>query len=279
MVLEAIISPFKAEKKPWETFIIGFLYSAIAIGISLWIFQEQASLISVFLISIAAIPLVYSTFKMEETKDVLMDSEKGILKEHSKAIIFLLFLFSGIVLAYVIAYLFLPKGLIENLFSLQYSTITSINSNVHSGTALFAKIFLNNMKVLTFCIVFSLFYGAGAIFILAWNGSIIAAAMGNFIRENLSAYAGFLGLGEASVYLHTFSISLLRYSIHGIPEIGAYFIASLAGGILSVAVVRNDFRTKRFEKILFDVSNLLLISILVLLFAALLESYVILAIF
>jgi len=279
MVLEAIISPLRAEKKPWETFIIGFIYSAVAIAISLWIFQEQASLISVFLISIAAIPLVYSTFKMEETKDMMMESEKGILKEHSKAIAFLLFLFCGIVLAYLITYLFLPKNLVTNLFSLQHTTITAINANTPANVALFTKIFLNNIKVLTFCIVFSLFYGAGAIFILAWNGSIIAAAMGNFIRENLSTYAGVLGMGGAAAYLHTFSLSLLRYSIHGLPEVGAYFIASLAGGIISVAVIRNDFRTKRFEKVIFDASNLVLISIAILLFAALLETYVILAIF
>ncbi len=135
------------------------------------------------------------------------------------------------------------------------------------------------MKVLTFCIVFSLFYGAGAIFILAWNGSVIATAMGNFIRENLSVYTGFIGLNGASAYLHTFSISLLRYSIHGIPEIGAYFIASLAGGILSVAIINNDFRTKKFEKIIFDTSNLILLSIAVLLASAFVEAYIILAIF
>jgi len=279
MVLEAIISPLKAEKKPWETFVIGFVYSALAIAISLLIFQEQASLVSVFLISISAIPLVYSTFKLEESKDLLIESERGILKEHSKAITFLLFLFCGIVIAYLLAYLILPKPLVTNLFSLQHTTITTINSNAQTNTALFTKIFLNNIKVLTFCIVFSLFYGAGAIFILAWNGSIIATAMGNFIRENLSTYAGILGFSGASAYLHTFSISLLRYMIHGLPEIGAYFIASLAGGIISVAVIRHDFRTKKFEKIIFDASNLILISIIILLFAAFLETYFILAIF
>ncbi len=276
MVLEALISPLKAEKKPWETLILGFVYSVIAIGLSLWIFEEQASLVSVFLISIAAIPLVYSTFKLEEEKDITLEKERGVLKEHSKAIAFLIFLFCGIVLAYVLAYLLLPAAQTGHLFSLQHSTITEINSNAQSSNALFSRIFLNNMKVLTFCIVFSLFYGAGAIFILTWNGSVIAAAMGNFIRENLSTYAGAAGLKGISGYLHTFSLSLLRYSIHGIPEIGAYFIACLAGGIISVAIIRHDLSTKKFEKIIFDTSNLLLIAVIVLFIAALLESYVIL---
>ncbi len=279
MVLEALITPLKAEKKPWETFMIGFVYSAVAIAISLWIFGEQASLIATFLISIAALPLVYSTFKREEAKDISLDSERSILKEHSRAITFLVFLFMGIVLAYVLAYLILPVQHITNLFSLQQTTITSINAQTVTELSLFSKIFLNNMKVLIFCIVFSLFYGAGAIFILVWNGSVIATAMGNFIREQLSTYAGAVGFTHAAAYLHTFSLSLARYSIHGIPEITAYFVASLAGGIISVAVIRHDFRTKKFEKIMFDASNLLLIAIATLLGAALLEAYVILALF
>lgn len=279
MVLESIISPLKAERKPWETFIVGFIYSIVAIIISIWIFQEQASLISVFLVSIAAIPLVYSTFKREEEKDISLKSESGILKEHSKAISFLIFLFLGIVLAYIVAYLVLPSTQITFLFGLQQNTISEINGQVSANSALFTKIFLNNMKVLTFCIIFSLFYGAGAIFILAWNGSVIATAMGNFIRENLSSYASTVGLTGVAAYLHTFSLSLLRYSIHGIPEIAAYFVASLAGGIISVAVIRHDFRTKQFEKVMFDASNLILISIAILFVAAILEAYVILPIF
>ena len=279
MVLEAIISPLKAEKKPWETFTVGFIYSALAIALSILIFEEQASLVSVFLISIAALPLVYATFKREETKDMVMENEGGILKEHSRAITFLIFLFLGIVFAYIIAYLVLPQNLIYNLFNLQQTTITQINSNVTANTALFSKIFLNNIKVLVFCVVFSLFYGAGAIFILAWNGSVIATAMGNFIREKISSSVGILGFTNLAAYLHTFSISLLRYSIHGIPEIAAYFVASLAGGIISVAVIRHDIRTKKFEKIIFDASNLILIAIALLFVSAILEAYVILAIF
>ena len=273
MVLEAIISPIRAEKKPLNLFTIGFVYAAISIFLSLWIFEEQASLISVFLIVIASVPLFYSTLKLEEEKDVTILEERNLLREHSKALAFLLFLFFGIVMAYVLAYLFLPQAQVANLFSLQQTTITKINAGFSSADV-FTKIFLNNIKVLTFCIVFSFFYGAGAIFILAWNGSVIATAIGNFIREHLSTYAGVLGLPSIATYLQGFSLGLLRYSIHGIPEIAAYFVASMAGGIFSVAITRHDFRTKKFENILFDVSNLILISVAILLAAAFLETYI-----
>jgi uncharacterized membrane protein SpoIIM required for sporulation len=58
--------------------------------------------------------------------------------------------------------------------------------------------------------VFSLIFGAGAIFVLAWNASVIAAAVGIFSKN-----IGNLPLGIA------------RYMIHGIPEITAYFVAAV----------------------------------------------------
>ena len=69
MVLESLINPFKAERKPWEMFFIGFLYSSVGIALSLWIFKDQASLIMVFLTVMACIPVVYNTIKYEEKKD------------------------------------------------------------------------------------------------------------------------------------------------------------------------------------------------------------------
>lgn len=253
--------------------MIGIIYAAVSIFLSLWIFEEQSSLISVFLIVIASVPLFYLTLRMEEEKDIELNEEKGILKEHSKAILFLMFLFFGVVVAYAIAYVLLPSHIVSNLFNLQQTTINKINSNVSNFDVL-SKIFLNNIKVLTFCILFSLFYGAGAIFILVWNGSVISTAIGNFIRESLSSYASVLGFSALAKYLHVFSLGLLRYSIHGIPEIAAYFIASLAGGIFSVAIVRHDLSSKKFEKIIFDVSNLILISVTILFVAAVLEVYI-----
>jgi len=43
MVLESIIDPFKAEKKPWEMFFIGIFYSSLAVILSLWIFRDYAT--------------------------------------------------------------------------------------------------------------------------------------------------------------------------------------------------------------------------------------------
>jgi uncharacterized membrane protein SpoIIM required for sporulation len=126
-----------------------------------------------------------------------------------------------------------------------------------------------------FCILFSFIYGSGAIFILAWNASVIGTAIGNFVRTGLAASAAAIGAGFGIThYLQVISLGLFKYSIHGIPEILAYFTAGLAGGIISVAVIRHDMKTRKFEHILLDSADLLIISIVLLVVAAFLEVYV-----
>jgi len=251
MVLESILNPLKAEKKPYEMFFLGFAYSSIAILLSLWIFRDQASLIMVFLTVMACVPIVYNTMRLEEGKDLDISNEKTLLKEHNKAIVFLMFLFFGITLSFVTWYIFLPPESINFVFDKQTSTIQSINNQV-SGKAYqqfstFTKILLNNVKVLSFAILFAFIYGAGAIFILTWNASVIGTAIGNFIRSNLSQYAGLLGFEKFANYFSVVSIGLLRYILHGIPEILAYFYGGLAGGIVSVAIIKNIIKMKSFH--------------------------------
>ena len=278
MVLESLLNPIKAEDKPWKMIFIGYIYSSVAILLSLWIFGEQSSLIMVFLTVMACLPIVYNTMKLEESKDLVISKEIPLLKEHNKAIVFLAFLFFGITLSFVTWYVFLPLETLNMVFETQTATIQTINNQV-SGNAFqqfstFTKILLNNVKVLSFAILFAFIYGAGAIFILTWNASVIGAAIGNFIRSNLSEYAGSIGLTKFSAYFGIVSIGLLRYSLHGIPEIIAYFYGGLAGGIISVAIIRGHFKNEKFSHIIFDVSELLVISISFLLVAAFLEVYV-----
>ena len=278
MVVEYLLNPFKAEKKPWEMFFIGFLYTSIGIFLSLWIFRSESSLIMVFMITIAALPIFYNTIKLEESKDMIIDKESIILKEHNKAISFFMYMFIGITIASALWYVLLPTSTINQLFDKQTGTIQSINNqvsgNVMYNLNIFWKIFFNNFKVLAFSILFSFIFGAGAIFILTWNATVIGAAIGNFIRSNISNYTGSLGLLEAGNYFHIVSLGLLKYAVHGIPEIAAYFYGGLSGGIISVALIRKHYNTKKFPVIMRDFSELLLIAIGFLIAAAFLEVYV-----
>ena len=235
MVLESLMFPSKAEHRPWELFFLGFLYASLGIILSLWIFKSESSMVMVLLTVVACIPLVYMTFRREEAKDTLIDEERTLLKEHGKALKFLMYLFFGFIIAYALWFIFLPENISSILFKVQTATINQINSRIIGNTInenVLFQIFFNNLRVLFFSILFAFFYGAGAIFILTWNASVI-----------------------------------------GVFEILAYFVGGLAGGIISVAIINHDINSDKFKNIMKDSLDLILLSIILLVFAALLEVF------
>lgn len=277
MVLEAITNPAAAAKRPWTQIIIGFTFASAALFLSLWIFEEYASLVMVFLTVMASLPLFYATMKTEEEKDIKVPGEKTLLKEHAHALRYLFYAFLGFSIAYTLWYVILPANMSNSVFKVQTQTIANLNQHVTGHAAkitLLNKIFLNNVKVMIFCVLFAFIYGTGALFILAWNASVIGAAAGNFIKTHVAKYAEATGLAKIGAYFHGASLSVLRYSLHGIPEIMAYFVAGMAGGILSVAIINKEYRNRRFEKILLDASDLILIAVFILFIASLLEVFI-----
>jgi len=281
-MLELLISPKRAEKRPWQMGIIGFIFGVIAMLAADNIFSNdpvlsQYSAIFVILFSvILTLPYVYYTIKYEERKDVTIDNERKLLKEHSKAILALIWLFVGFILAFTIYYVVVPDS--QNLLKAQVETFCQINrgnnyqecvkqysssfggitGNVTAKERFFS-IFSNNMAVLIFTVILSLLFGAGAIFILAWNASVIAAAIAIFIKSSLAQ----LPIGFA------------RYMLfHGIPEITSYFVGALAGGILSLAVIRRDLKADKLWNILQDSLYLIIIAIIILVLAALIEVFI-----
>lgn len=251
MVLEYIISAKSAERKPWEMFFLGLIYTSVAIPLSLWIFPGQASATAILFVVIASLPLVLSLFKHEEA-----EAEAGRLAHHKATIPFFVFFFLGLVIAFTLWNIFLPNNLGALVFAPQDSTISEITGNAVAESAGFMAILLNNLKVLAIAVILSLLYGAGAVFIFAWNASVIAAAVGAVVRN----------LGHAAI-----GAGLLKYMIHGVPEITAYFMGGLAGGIISFAIVRHKFGTKKFSNALVDSADLTIAAVILLAVSAFLE--------
>ncbi len=275
MVLESIMPLKIALKKPVEMLPIAFLYATLGIYIALWIFPNYASLTSVFFTVLAAVPLMVNLIKYEE-KSVFNKEVQKFEYHHRKAVPFFIFMFVGFVLAFSIWFVVFPQKLVSSLFSVQLNTIIQINNAVSGQFAgsYFVAIILNNIKVLIFSILFSFIYGAGAIFILTWNASVVAVAIGSTIRKFISAYASATGLTLVGAYFGAFSIGLLRYMTHGIAEILGYFVGGLAGGMISVAMLKHEFMDRNFKKVMFDAFNLVLVSIGILIMAALIETLV-----
>jgi len=280
-MLEMLINPKKAERRPWEMFFIGVFYASVSVLLVNWIFNQDpilsknAGILVVTFTVMFSLPFMYFILKLEETKAGQHLGALGRIKEHRKALWAFLFLFLGFVVGYAFWYMMLPT---TTSFKAQVETYCGINrpgtfeecvaqygikDTVSPTTFLSNKerlflIFANNIYVLIFTIIFSLIFGAGVIFILAWNASVIAAAIGIFTQSNLSS----LPLG------------VLRFIVHGAPEIAAYFVAALAGGIISVAVIKREIGTDRFWEILQDSLNLIILSVIILFVAAIMEVFV-----
>ena len=185
-----------------------------------------------------------------------------------------MWLFLGFIIAFSFWYLDLQNN---DLLNAQVQTYCMINSpgniedcaarytfdqNVVSTGAItkidrFLSILENNVYVMIFTLVFSLVFGAGAIFVLAWNASVISAAIGIFAQNKISGIP--IGVG--------------RYMIHGFPEIAAYFITALAGGIFGVGMIRNGIGGKRFLHVIENTAILLFIALAILVLAAVVVYY------
>jgi uncharacterized membrane protein SpoIIM required for sporulation len=278
MVLESLFNPFTLKKRPWEMFLAGFFYSIMGLVLSFLVFRGGSSLLMVFLIVMATLPILYTTIKNEEEIDMKYHREWKLLQEHSKVIIFLLFLFLGITSALSLSYIFLPDPVVSTVFDMQVKAITNVNSQIHgqilgnvTRVTIFKKILLNNLKVLFFCLVFSFLYGAGAIFILTWNASVIAAAIGNLIKVEVAKTASVAGFSVVAAYFSAATFSFFRYMIHGLMEMAAYFVAGLAGSIISIALIKHNLQEQR---VLTDTLDLIFISIGLLVVAGVVEVYV-----
>lgn len=285
-MFEVLINPRHAEKRPWQMFFIGLLYAALALAIADLVFlrnpvfEKHISIVVVFFTVMFSLPFMFYIIKQEEEKDMKIGEERKLIKEHGKALSALLFLFLGYVVAFSLLYMIMPNGLTSSNFRVQVETYCSINApsnfegcvaekitasaiepvttrGITGSMQRLSAILSNNFYVLLMSLLFSFIFGAGAIFILAWNASVIAAAVGIFSQHPSLIHQG-----------------LLRYLFHGILEIAAYFVVALAGGIIGVAVIKHEYNRERFWHVLKDSLDLIILALIILLVAGFIEVFI-----
>ena len=279
MVLEDVLSAQTVEKKPLYVLPIAFIYTSIALFFALWIFPSHAAIIAVVLVTILTMPLFWGVVGIEKRKQ---ESDKDYLRniifgrfthDKDKLMMFFVWFFLGLSMAVAFWFVFLPSDMLKDLFYVQLNTIREINLALSGGAVsqgFFLAIMANNIKVLSLTVLFSFIFGAGAMFILAWNASVIGVAIGDSIRSGLAS-AKTTGFATAAHYTGAISAGFFRYMIHGVPEIIAYFVGALAGAMLSIAIVKHEIGSVHFKKTIFDVGGLVLIAMGLLLIAGAVE--------
>lgn len=276
-MLESIISPGTAERNPWDMLILGFAVSTVSIWIAFYlskIIMAPASMLALAATVIALAPLIYRVLLIEEEKEEMARhmSPVGFITRHLDVVSVYSFLFIGLLLSSVFWYVALPHEssifpTSDAVFAVQESTIPTIRAQITGSVAdtlsgqgqqrYFENLFENNMRVMWLCFLGSVLFGAGALWLITWNASVIGVFIGVKIQADLMA-----GLGLP-----------LGMSLWAIPEVLAYLVAAIAGGIVSVAVSRHHFKSERFWTTIFDSMLFMLIAIFLVFVGAYIEHF------
>ena len=258
MVLEKIVSLKVAIRNPLLIFFIGAVVSISCLIVSYLVFETSLGLFSTFLVTIAMTPFMLNLARYEEARqEELLMAGKGYGMMHRYRDILKVYIsfFCGMILALSLLYIALPEAVSNTIFQDQITQISLIRGRFDfSGTI--SKIVLNNIGVLLLSFLFSFLFGAGAVFILAWNASILSTA---------------IGMAATSIGgLKGFPLAVLIFFPHGSLEILAYFIGGIAGGLISVAITRR--KSLGFWLVVKDSFKLMVVSLLLLLIAGLIET-------
>lgn len=283
-MLEVILSLKKAEKRPWLLFFVGLLYSIISFLLVKFIFSTDvvlsrySGLLVVLFSVLFSIIFVYNSIRLDERENIKDKSEKKAFFHDWKILSMFVWLFLGFLMGFCFCQIIFKNPFDFNAQMETYCVMNnplsysdcfnsySLNQKMKSIEAIpsgnFLSIFANNICVAFFVILFSLLFGAGAIFLIIWNASIISSVI----------------VLSTKYQLANLPIGLSKFLIHGIPEITAYFIFAMAGGMTSLALM-GFFKKRLSKENMLDVVRrslyLVFIGIFFLIISALIEVFLI----
>ncbi len=286
MVLESIVGERNVRKHPFLIFIITFIISVGSIIAAYNIFPSHASVLSVAFITIGLVPIIHNILAKEEYEEIMLrKSAATFFARHFNLIMIYVWIFIGIIFAFAIFYFLTPSELKVDLFAEQINAFCYISGseNCSGGlpNSILSKlsasafdscknpvtssvvscslfVFENNLKVLIFIIILSLLYGAGAIFIIAWNASILGLFFGEMFSTGM--HGTWLG------FLQSMLIG------HGPAELFAYIFGALAGTVLSAMISRGHFIKHEVSIILKDVGFLAFLAFFSVFYGAIVEG-------
>ncbi len=290
MVVEALIGPRTAERNPSEIIVLAFIFVSLAVGIVDFLKIEPMGAMLLMFTLIPALPFILNLFKLEEEElehETVLGSRT--IRRHYSVVLVLLAFFIGMTIAFTFWYLFIDgydNAKSEKFFGPQLSELkrigdvgaqltaqvvgngdsTPLQGAAVSTTNPFLFILKQNLGVLGLVIMGSLIYGAGSVFILIWNASIIGVFLGSIARKFV-----FQEAPQFSI-IPGLSYGILGLIPHGTFELISYSTGALAGGILSSAITREAYKTKEFKPILKDVIKLVIFAVICLFVGAFIES-------
>jgi uncharacterized membrane protein SpoIIM required for sporulation len=282
MVYDRLFSSKWLRKHPINIFMLGFIFSELGIISAIIVFPQNVSMMSLAFTSLLLFPPLSKMLTREANLEFREKkfNLRLIFKDHKELFEIYFFLFLGILLSYAFFATVLTDVQLVTLFEGQIGVpcnresppyycreIAGLTGQAYStAAAQFWSIVSNNMVVMIVALVFSLAYGAGSILFLTWNASVWGTIFG-FVAKVTSTGTP---LAAISNFLHLF----VRVLPHTAAEASAYFMAVIAGGVLSKALLRSDINEKQLKHVLFDSGMFFLLSIVLVFFSGWLEVYI-----
>ncbi len=229
-MIDILLRAYLIEKRPIYGVFLGFFFATLGLVFASLIFSKEPSFPAIFLTTMAAAPVIIKVIRNEEWRPAIMkimDRHRNVIKTYS-------YMFYGMAIAFALWYAVLPDNVTFVLFKEQLAKfipgrIPGVGIATTSTT--YFDIVVNNIGLVFFFFLLSLFYGSGSVFLLAWNASILGIVWGNALKAATS-----LITPQVFVANTLFSLPFV------IPETWAYFLASVAGGIVSVNINQPERR-------------------------------------
>lgn len=275
MVLEHLFTSKRIEESPWLVAWMAFMFVAIAVSITRYVYQTESGLFIVTLVVIPAIPFFLHEIITQEKRQEDTCKKRSIFVCYNRLIRLYGYFFVGTVLGFAFCASLLPPDVSATMFAAQKTEIEKFSTYSAKATAFqgdFFGIFSHNLQVLILMLVFSFIYSIGSIFLLVWNASLAGIFLENYIRASVPTYMRYGPLGYPTSFVVGSLNGILRLLPHGIFEISAFFIASIAGGLLSIALERRMLGKSNFGGIVMDVAKLTVMSVILLALGAYIES-------
>jgi len=287
MVLESILSKQEALKHPFFMLITSCFICSISLWVAFLSFPRSASILSIAFVTIALTPLFHTLFKAEEEKEAERPGYAALfLARHFNLVKVYAFFFIGLILTFAFWYSIVGVETRAVMFAEQEATLEGI-SNLRetltgnfsvSGTTCglepmcwFTIVFVNNaFYVMMPAVIFSFVFGAGAVFLIGWNASVLGVLIGKDIVQFAATHGGVTAL----------TIALdraLGLVPHGLFESLGYFVGAIAGGIIGAAISKKRHLKGEMGTVAKDVIILLLYALGFLVIGGIIEAYVIVA--
>ena len=260
------------EQRPYAAFFIGIAYVFIAFFTSKIFFPKIISVATLFLVTLLLVPTIIKLLGDEERRE-RRDGTSNFFRDHKDIFEVYIFLFLGIFAGALILTMFTSLSnfeyqadFLKNSERLSSEVVKEkLATGITPSLNAFLGLLENNLLVILICFFLSLFYGAGAMFLIVLNASIFATFVAFVMRElpTITNKAALLGI----------------FSIHMIPELFGFLLAAIAGGVISKAIMREKFFSEKFHNVMKDSFFLFIIAAGVIVLAAFLETYVTTALF